>query len=91
MKHTGRTRYLQYLTRQQDRIDGETVSDQDPIERFYRQLSEAGLITEEERQQIEQRVDAEVEEAAEFADKSPEPDPKGLFEFLYIDPPANVV
>jgi pyruvate dehydrogenase E1 component alpha subunit len=64
---------------------------QDPIERFYRQLSEAGLMTDEERQQIDQRVDAEVEDAAQFADKSPEPDPRGLFDFLYVDPPPGVL
>lgn len=64
---------------------------QDPIERFYRQLQSAGLINEEERASIEQHVDTEVEEAVEFAEQSPEPDPAGLFDFLYVDPPANVV
>lgn len=64
--------------------------DQDPIERFYRQLLDAGQIAEEDRASIEQRVETEVEEAAEFAENSPEPDPEGLFEFLYVDPPPNV-
>jgi pyruvate dehydrogenase E1 component alpha subunit len=65
--------------------------DQDPIERFYRQLADAGLMTEDERAEIERRVDAEVEQATEFAENSPQPDPSGLFEFLYVNPPANVL
>ncbi len=68
----------------------QTWRDQDPIERFYRQLTEAGMITEDERSEIEARVDAQVEEAVEFAENSPEPDPAGLLDFLYVDPPANV-
>jgi pyruvate dehydrogenase E1 component alpha subunit len=64
--------------------------EQDPIDRFCRQLAEAGLINEEERGSIEQRADAAVEDAVEFAENSPEPDPSGLLEFLYVDPPPNV-
>jgi pyruvate dehydrogenase E1 component alpha subunit len=64
--------------------------DQDPIERFYRQLRDAGVMSDEERQEIEQRVDQQVQEAVEFAENSPEPDPAGLLEFLYVDPPPNV-
>jgi pyruvate dehydrogenase E1 component alpha subunit len=48
------------------------------------------MITEDERSEIEARVDAQVEEAVEFAENSPEPDPAGLLDFLYVDPPANV-
>jgi pyruvate dehydrogenase E1 component alpha subunit len=64
--------------------------DQDPIERFYRQLQRADMITPEERTEIEERVDREVDEAAEFAENSPEPDPAGLMDFLYVDPRPNV-
>jgi pyruvate dehydrogenase E1 component alpha subunit len=64
--------------------------EQDPIERFYRQLSDAGLIDVGEREGIEQRVDAVVDEAVDFAENSPEPDPAGLLDFLYVDPPPNV-
>jgi pyruvate dehydrogenase E1 component alpha subunit len=64
--------------------------DQDPIERFYRQLLEAGRITEEQRAEIEARVDAQVEDAVAFAENSPQPDPAGLLDFLYVDPPPNV-
>ncbi|GAC1511275.1 MAG: pyruvate dehydrogenase (acetyl-transferring) E1 component subunit alpha [Chloroflexota bacterium] len=64
--------------------------DQDPIERFYRQLLAAGLASEEDRTSIDAHVDAEIEEAVQFAEQSPEPDPSGLFDSLYVDPPPNV-
>jgi pyruvate dehydrogenase E1 component alpha subunit len=64
--------------------------EQDPIERFYRQLVDAGMITEEDRKNIDGRVEAEVQEAVEFAESSPQPDPAGLLDFLYVDPPPNV-
>jgi pyruvate dehydrogenase E1 component alpha subunit len=64
--------------------------EQDPIERFHRQLLGADMITDEERQSIEKRVEAEVEDAVEFAENSPEPDPAHLLDFLYVDPPPNV-
>lgn len=61
--------------------------DQDPIERFYRQLVQAEVITPEQREQIEREVDAEIEAAVEFAENSPLPNPDGLFDFLYVNPP----
>jgi pyruvate dehydrogenase E1 component alpha subunit len=64
--------------------------DQDPIERFFRQLKQAGFIGDEEREEIESHVDEVVEEAVQFAENSPEPDPSGLLDFLYVDPPPNV-
>jgi pyruvate dehydrogenase E1 component alpha subunit len=64
--------------------------EQDPIERFFRQLRDAGRLSDDDRQQIESHADAQVEEAVEFADNSPEPDPAGLLDFLYVDPPPNV-
>ncbi|MGH2441841.1 MAG: pyruvate dehydrogenase (acetyl-transferring) E1 component subunit alpha [Chloroflexota bacterium] len=64
--------------------------DQDPIERFFRQLLDARAIDDAGRAEIEQRVDHEIEEAVEFAENSPEPDPQGLLDFLYVDPPSGV-
>ncbi len=64
--------------------------EQDPIERFYRQLHDADLMTEDERVAIEQNVDTEVQDAVDFAEQSPEPDSQGLFDFLYVNPAPNV-
>lgn len=64
--------------------------DQDPIERFYKQLESAGLMSPDERAQIEQQVDQQVEDAVQFADADPQPDPAGLMDFLYVNPPGDV-
>jgi pyruvate dehydrogenase E1 component alpha subunit len=64
--------------------------EQDPIERFYRQLAAADLITEDERKTIDEDVEAQVAAAVEFADADEQPDPNGLFDYLYVDPPADV-
>src|SRR5947209_1158717 len=64
--------------------------EQDPIERFYRQLVDADLMTEDERKHIEQQAEGVVAEAVDFAENSPEPDPSGLFDNLYIDPPPTM-
>lgn len=76
--------------RYRTREEVEMWRQQDPIERFYRQLSAAGLISEDERKEIEQQVDRQIEEAVAFADASPQPDPEGLMDFLYVNPPADV-
>lgn len=64
--------------------------DQDPIERFARQLQEVGMMDDEERVEIGQHAEQTVDEAVEFAEQSPEPDPSGLLDSLYVNPPANV-
>jgi pyruvate dehydrogenase E1 component alpha subunit len=76
--------------RYRSREEVQSWREQDPIERFYRQLRGADLIGEDDREEIEQRVEAVVGEALDFAEKSPEPDPAGLLDFLYVDPPENV-
>ena len=55
----------------------------DPIRRFIDQLKEASLLTEEELQAIDARVHAEVDDAAEFAENSPEPTEEELYRNVY--------
>ena len=55
----------------------------DPIRRFIDQLKEASLLTEEELQAIDARVHAEVDDAAEFAENSPEPTEEALYRNVY--------
>jgi pyruvate dehydrogenase E1 component alpha subunit len=38
---------------------------------------------------LEEEIDREVQAAVEFADESPEPDPRKLFEFSYATEVAN--
>ena len=55
----------------------------DPIRRFIDQLKEASLLTEEELQAIDARVHSEVDDAAEFAENSPEPTEEELYRHVY--------
>jgi pyruvate dehydrogenase E1 component alpha subunit len=56
---------------------------QDPIRRFIEQIKDAGLLTEDDLQEIDARVHTEVDDAAEFADASPEPGPEALYRNVY--------
>jgi len=48
------------------------------------------MMDDEERVEIGQHAEQTVDEAVEFAEQSPEPDPSGLLDSLYVNPPANV-
>jgi pyruvate dehydrogenase E1 component alpha subunit len=56
---------------------------QDPIRRFIDHLREASLLSEDELQAIDRRVHEEVDDAAEFADQSPEPSSDELYAHVY--------
>ena len=55
----------------------------DPIRGFIERLRDADLLSEDELNAIDERVKAEVEDAAEFAEASPEPGPDALYEHVY--------
>jgi pyruvate dehydrogenase E1 component alpha subunit len=57
----------------------------DPIRRFIDTLQEAQLLTEDELQEIDRRVHAEVDDAAEFADRSAEPGEEELYVQVYAE------
>jgi pyruvate dehydrogenase E1 component alpha subunit len=57
----------------------------DPIGLYRKHLIEGNTATEEELDDIDQRVDQEVQEAVEFAESSPEPAPEALFEDIYAE------
>ncbi|MFN0044176.1 MAG: pyruvate dehydrogenase (acetyl-transferring) E1 component subunit alpha, partial [Alphaproteobacteria bacterium] len=54
-------------------------SEQDPIDRLAHLLVEDGHASEDELKDIDRRIKAQVTEAAEFAQNSPEPDAAELF------------
>lgn len=58
----------------------------DPIARFGRALAERNILSPDEAKQLDREVLAEVEEAAKFADESPEPDPDTLHNYVYAQP-----
>jgi pyruvate dehydrogenase E1 component alpha subunit len=57
----------------------------DPITRFAAYLTEHDLATQEELKQIDQKIQAEIEEAVEFAQSSPEPDPSELRRYIFAE------
>ena len=58
---------------------------EDPIGIYRHYLTENGIATEEQLDDIETRVQAEVEDAVEFAESSPEPKPESLFDNVYVE------
>lgn len=57
--------------------------ERDPIARLAQKMLEAALLTENDLQQLQADVDAEIAAAIEFAKASPEPDPATIFEGVY--------
>jgi pyruvate dehydrogenase E1 component alpha subunit len=57
----------------------------DPIGIFQKHLTEEKITTPEELQDIEIKAEAEVRDAVEFAESSPEPDPDELFKDVYVE------
>jgi pyruvate dehydrogenase E1 component alpha subunit len=57
----------------------------DPIRRFIEDLRDADLLDEEELNAIDKRVHEEVDDAAEWADNSPDPDASELYTDVYAE------
>jgi len=57
----------------------------DPIGIYHRYLIEHQIAEQTELDEIEKRVDAEVQDAVQFAESSPEPQPQALFENIYVE------
>ena len=55
----------------------------DPVPRFEKLLMERGVIDESYKQATLQRIEREIEEAIDFAEKSPHPDPSEVLEDVY--------
>ena len=51
----------------------------DPIEQLAAKMTASGIATEDELKEIDKKIRAVVNEAAEFATESPEPDPAELY------------
>ena len=55
----------------------------DPVPRFERLLMERGVIDEAHKQATLQKIEQVIEDAIEFAEKSPHPDPSEILEDVY--------
>lgn len=69
--------------RTKDDMD-ETMAN-DPLLKFQAKMLEEGHLTESDVNSLEERVAAEVEEAAAFAISSPAPEDKDLYEDVYFE------
>lgn len=58
----------------------------DPIARFGRYLADRDILSAAAAKELDKEVIREVEEAAKFADESPEPAPDTLFDYVYAQP-----
>ena len=55
----------------------------DPITRFENYMLENNLASEADFKEIQQKIQAEVDESVEFAESSPEPDPSELRRYIF--------
>jgi pyruvate dehydrogenase E1 component alpha subunit len=67
------------------REEVEEQREDDPILTFRQRLVDAGVVTEEEYEEMDSAVIDEIEAAAEFADQSPKPEPAAIYEHVYAD------
>jgi pyruvate dehydrogenase E1 component alpha subunit len=56
----------------------------DPIETWGERLVEEGVLSQEEREEIDRQAIARVDEAVAFADASPFPTPESLYDNVYV-------
>jgi len=57
----------------------------DPIKKLAGYLVEQNLATEAELKDIERKIQAVIDEAVNFAETSPEPDPSELYRFIFAE------
>ncbi len=67
----------------------ESIRAKDPVARFAHDLLQTGVMSEADLKRIDGDVDREVQEAVDFADHSPEPNPADLFQFSYATEVPN--
>jgi pyruvate dehydrogenase E1 component alpha subunit len=64
---------------------------QDPIQLFARQLSEAGIVDDAALKEIAGRVEREVQESIDFADRSAPPKMEELYKYMYATEVPNAI
>jgi pyruvate dehydrogenase E1 component alpha subunit len=57
----------------------------DPIKKFAGYLTEQGLFTTDQLQNIDREIQAIVDDSVEFAESSPEPDPSELRRYIFAE------
>lgn len=57
----------------------------DPIGIYRKRLIEEEVATQEELDELDKKIESDVEAAVQFAESSPEPEPEALYEHIYVD------
>lgn len=57
----------------------------DPIKRFANYLTGHNLVSEEELKDVERKIQNVIVDAVQFAESSPEPDPKDLYRYIFAE------
>jgi pyruvate dehydrogenase E1 component alpha subunit len=57
----------------------------DPIKKLAAHLVEQDLATQQELSEIEQKVHNQIDEAVEYAENSPEPNPQDLWRYIFAE------
>ena len=63
----------------------EEWSHRDPIVRFRQQLTEAGILDDDKDRELNDRVNQEVDEATEYAERAPGPIAESALEHVYVE------
>ena len=71
--------------RYREKEEIEKWKEEDPIGIYRKYLVDEKITTGDELDAVDQQVEAETQEAVEFAESSPEPAPEALFEDIYAD------
>jgi 2-oxoisovalerate dehydrogenase E1 component alpha subunit len=61
----------------------------DALPRFHEQLRDAGVLTDEVEDRLTAEIKAAVEDATEYAEAQPDPDPAGATRYVYADGSAG--
>lgn len=69
--------------RQQDEI--KHWQENDPIGIYRKHLVEDGIATQAELDELDQKAQADTDQAVQFAEQSPEPKPEELFTHIYVE------
>ncbi|MDJ0688134.1 MAG: pyruvate dehydrogenase (acetyl-transferring) E1 component subunit alpha [Xenococcaceae cyanobacterium MO_188.B32] len=60
-------------------------AERDPITKFANYLTKQNLATKEELKEIDNKIQAQINDAVEFAESSPEPDPSELRRYIFAE------
>ncbi|GAG56712.1 unnamed protein product, partial [marine sediment metagenome] len=71
--------------RYREKDEVEKWREEDPIGIYRHHLLKEKIVTGEELDELDDKVEAEVQDAVEFAESSPEPAPEELFTDIYAE------